>query len=166
LCPPSDGDAEWTRVIDPVLRAIGEQNGFFVQWKGYSKGEFKKLDFAYFSKDPKHVTRTSKGKDLYWHLEAAIEHENQRAWKKTRRDFYKVCLLAIPLRVMIGYGSSANATENAENLMKFYNQMELQQVTFGETLLIMSTRHTLQPCKWNAWLRRGDAPWKHFERTE
>ena len=65
-----------------------------------------------------------------------IEHENAWRVEETQRDFRKICLYAVPLRVMIGYQrSEEEALRTGQELVQFYHQWGLRQPRDSETVL-------------------------------
>jgi len=185
----SDDKPEWTEAVTRALREIGEQGGYHVRARTFDKassqadedvedspqtieeeeyalkkGEARTIDVSYYSKLTEHCHQRPEKKMLIpWHPVVFIEHENVRAFSAARRDFHKVCLFAVPLRVFIGYGKkSQQARETGKQLTVFYRTVGLRQIGNGETLIIMSRRPRLPDDKWFMWLRRGDQEWEPF----
>jgi hypothetical protein len=89
-----------------------------------------------------------------WYIpQVVIEHENNPTLKKLIEDFRKVCLLAVPLRVFIGYGTNKpDARARGNDLRKFYSHYGLRQITGGETLLMLGWPQQTTPLQWERWL--------------
>jgi hypothetical protein len=148
-----------------LLCDIGADNGFFVNTKrradergGYGNKEKMSFDMQFGVKvqDKTGVHRASN-----WYIpRVIIEHENQTNIKKIIEDFRKACLLAVPLRVIIGYGRTDQQARNrSSDLRKFYSDYGLRQIEKGETLLMVGwpqhTGHTVR-LQWDRWLLVGE----------
>ncbi len=152
-----------TNLMYKVLYSIGENAGYLVRClpldlEGQSVGmeEFMNLDFVYFD-ESRLFSPSGKGKKLRPCPEVVIEHENSYDIRALCRDFRKVCLFAVSLRVFIGYAQSTkNAKSSGEKLIECYDRMGLKQLPDGQTLLIMGFPGN---CKWNIWLKEGANRW-------
>jgi len=149
----------WTKQIYRILSSIGQKAGFEVNHKiienekgqkeGY--GEINLIDFTY----------TPKADQPNWTPPAVvIEHENQYKTEETRKDFWKLCLYAVPLRIMIGYRKTADeAKETGDELATFYTRQGLRQLPDGETVLIMGWDQLAEHRQWHIWQKSGKQDW-------
>jgi hypothetical protein len=131
-------------------------------------GEFRTLDMVFFSREPEHCTieldKSGRTKRRHWRPMVVIEHENEPTYQAARSDFWKACLHAVPLRILIGYGIEEKMGETpddiAAQLIAFYRQVRLRQLSEGETLLIIGGRASGRVRGWHVWLLRGEGEWK------
>ena len=137
----------WTKAMTEVLRKIGEAQKYHVRchlsdgekrWlpgddgnEYIKRGEFLNVDVSYWSNLPNHsIPKTVNGATRRFHCHplVCVEHENVRRLFAAQRDFNKVCLFAVPLRVFIGYGkTSEEAKEFGGKLTMFFKDVELRQ---------------------------------------
>lgn len=150
---PKGYSAEWSRDMYKIIEEIGKQYGFKVRHK-YKGGEINHLDFCYIGASKDSIASPPS---------VIIEHENAWSEKETQKDFWKLCLYAIPLRVMFGYQSSSKGAKNVgESLIQFYNENGLRQAEFSETLLIMGWDQDTKNRKWHSWTLKGKGnSWKY-----
>lgn len=154
---PSGFGGEWTEGMYCVLEAIGHNRGYVVNSKKLNR-EINHIDFCYFknSKDPN------------WHPPSVvIEHENAWDVEETKKDFWKCCLYAAPLRVTIGYmGNEQKALDAGRVLTEFFDAWKMPKV--GETLLIYGWPQEDQTTRrWHYWLLGDhDQTWKVSEAQQ
>jgi hypothetical protein len=196
----SPGNApDWTRAIYAPLTSIAmdapfnfevrarpieelvdedDSDAFRPAKSGKRKGELHLIDFVYsLGCDQKNT----------WHPPmVVIEHENVtcrrgkkgegkgkiRRLEKLREDFWKACLYAAPLRVIIGYGRDLENIEHKQvaydggcELIDFYDEWGLRQMPDSETLLLMGWRQSILPREWHFWIKLGDAKWREGSAT-
>src|SRR6266849_5938913 len=104
-------DEEWTKTVHPIFFGIGNRNGYKVRCKSLEiqpdtsvgNSEFKKLDYCYFP------PKIDSEKYNFLTPAAVIEHENNVGWPGIRKDFWKICRQAVPLRIYIGYQDNERA---------------------------------------------------------
>ena len=91
--------SEWKTDIYRVLERVGRMSGYMINNK-QTYGEIDNTDFFFFSR----------ARNAKWHPPAVVlEHENSWNVEETRKDFWKCCLYAAPLRVTIGYMATEHA---------------------------------------------------------
>jgi hypothetical protein len=182
---------EWSKVIYEPLRSIGSDPpfGYHVRAKSLEEfladakgkkskirpepGEVHLIDFVY-----------SQGCDQkqLWHPPlVVIEHENRtcRRYQKgkhagkvrrlddLKRDFWKACLYAVPLRVVIGYGRDLGGSDDRQvayeggvEIARFYELWQLRQLPHGETLLVMGWPQDAGEREWWFWIKAANEPWR------
>ena len=154
---PTGYAGEWSRKMYPILEQIGTDVGFFVNDKDHG-GEINHLDFAY---SPKQIESQSS----WYPPDVIIEHENQYDIEETWQDFWKLCLYAVPLRVMIGYKQTEEeALAAGYELTRRFDERRLRQMPNGETILIMGWDQSAKGRRWHFWLREGEQEsWEYFQ---
>lgn len=146
---PSGMSAVWTSGMYGVLVNIGEKAGYQVYYKKHPY-EINNIDFVY---------APAEGDiDTNWNPPAVIiEHENAWDIEATKWDFWKACLYAAPLRVIIGYKrTELDSQETGNSLVEFYTRCGLRQLPDGETLLIMGWVQESSKRDWHTWTLKGD----------
>jgi hypothetical protein len=167
----------WTKAMTDVLRKIGKDQGYHVRchsdrkrpWQAsgvegeYIKhGECMTVDVSYWSDRLEHSIYKpgEQRRRFHCHPLVCIEHENACKPFAAKRDFNKVCLFAVPLRVFIGYGQTQQkAKDIGEELTSLYLQAQSRQIVDGQTLIIMSARPRQQTDAWFFWLKNGEEAW-------
>jgi len=157
---PTGFSGQWSRGMYTVIEQIGEEANFTVKDKK-TGGEVNHLDFAFIPKSKK------KNLDYDYPPAVVIEHENRYNVEETWKDFWKLCLYAVPLRVMIGYQrTDEEALTAGQELVQRYQGWNLRQIPSGETLLIMGWRQYPDERKWHMWLLKGEQDtWEYFQEV-
>ena len=145
---PSGLGSKWTAGMHRVLDGIGREWEYEINRQG-KNGEINHIDYCFFKKC---------SAPNWYPPSVVLEHENAWNVEETRKDFWKCCLYAAPLRVTIGYSSTeANALESGRELTKFFGDYSLPRISGGEVLLIYGWEQSdLRSRQWLYWLLEGD----------